>query len=298
MLFIYTVCYNTPDFIEPQYALLKKFIKGDFEFIVFNNTNTVRNLTDVNIKNNSLLKEICEKNSIKFYDIPREIFLKINDNEASRRAGTAINFSNKVLFNTYGLDNWYFLIDSDAFLVSEFDVETFMGERKICGRIQYRKSSQGIIKYLTNQIVIYKPSLFDRELFLKYFSFLPCRISNANCDCGGSIHFILKTINLKNDYVNFTNALFSNEGNIKQLFGGSPISETDFNIEYLNELDVRIKDFIITDTKILQRAYPFAEIFAESTNAIHFIHLRAGTNWINYDIIARKSNLHKFFKMN
>ena len=131
VIYLHGFCYNTPDFIEPQYTLLKKFIKDEFEFIVFNNTNTDRNLTDVNMKNNSLLKEICEKNSIKFYDIPREIFSKINDNDASRRAGTAINFSNKVLFNTYGLDNWYFLIDSDAFLVSEFDVETFMGEKTV-----------------------------------------------------------------------------------------------------------------------------------------------------------------------
>ena len=134
-------------------------------------------------------------------------------------------------------------------------------------------------------------------LILKNFSFLPCSISNANCDCGGRIHYIFQTINLKNDFVNFTNALFSNEGNVKQLFGGSPVLKTEFNVEYLNELDPRIKDFIITDTKILQRTYPFAEIFAESSNSVHFIHLRAGTNWINYDIIARKSNLHKFFKM-
>ncbi len=297
MLYIYTVCYNTPDFIEPQYTLLKKFIKDEFEFIVFNNTITDDKITDVNMKNNTKLKDICEKHSIKFYDIPREIFASVNNNDASRRAGTAIDFSNKILFNMYGLDNWFFLLDSDAFLVSDFHVESFMGERKIGGRIQYRNSVQGVVKYLSNQIVIYKPSLFDKEIFLKNFSFLPCSISNANCDCGGRIHYIFQTINLKNDFVNFTNALFSNEGNVKQLFGGSPVLKTEFNVEYLNELDPRIKEFIITDTKILQRTYPFAEIFAESTNSVHFIHLRAGTNWINYDIIARKSNLHKFFKM-
>tara|TARA_B000000557_G_scaffold231592_1_gene205001 strand:- start:145 stop:1041 length:897 start_codon:yes stop_codon:yes gene_type:complete len=297
MLYIYTVCYNTPDFIEPQYTLLKKFIKDEFEFIVFNNTITDDKITDVNMKNNTKLKDICEKHSIKFYDIPREIFASVNNNDASRRAGTAIDFSNKILFNIYGLDNWFFLLDSDAFLVSDFHVESFMGERKIGGRIQYRNSVQGVVKYLSNQIVIYKPSLFDKEIFLKNFSFLPCSISNANCDCGGRIHYIFQTINLKNDFVNFTNALFSNEGNVKQLFGGSPVLKTEFNVEYLNELDPRIKEFIITDTKILQRTYPFAEIFAESTNSVHFIHLRAGTNWINYDIIARKSNLHKFFKM-
>ena len=297
MLYIYTVCYNTPDFIESQYRLLKKFIKNDFEYIVFNNTMTNQNLTQTNTENNNNLKTVCEKNNIKFYDIPREIFSHISDGDASRRAGTAIDFSHKILFNTHGLDHTFFLLDSDAFLLTDFDVDDFMKNHKMAGRIQYRKTSEDIIKYVTNQIVIYKPTAFNKEIFLKNFSFLPCSIGNANCDCGGKIHFILETMNLKNDYINFTNALFSNSGNVKQLFGGSPSDDSDFDMEYLNNENVseNLRNFIKKDTKILNRTYPFAEIFAEPSNTIQFLHLRAGTNWINFDIVSRKAHLQDFF---
>ena len=37
MIKIYTYSHNRPDLIEPQYDSLKKHIKDDFEFIVFNN---------------------------------------------------------------------------------------------------------------------------------------------------------------------------------------------------------------------------------------------------------------------
>ena len=37
MIKIYTYSHNRPDFIEPQYNSIKKHVKDDFEFIVFNN---------------------------------------------------------------------------------------------------------------------------------------------------------------------------------------------------------------------------------------------------------------------
>ena len=42
MIIIYTVCYNTPKFVEPQYNLLKKYISDKFEYIVFNNRFTMK----------------------------------------------------------------------------------------------------------------------------------------------------------------------------------------------------------------------------------------------------------------
>ena len=37
MIKIYTYSHNRPDFIEPQFNSIKKHVKDDFEFIVFNN---------------------------------------------------------------------------------------------------------------------------------------------------------------------------------------------------------------------------------------------------------------------
>ena len=36
MIKIYTYSHNRPDLIKPQYDSIKKLVKDDFEFIVFN----------------------------------------------------------------------------------------------------------------------------------------------------------------------------------------------------------------------------------------------------------------------
>jgi hypothetical protein len=299
MIYIYTVCYNTPHFIEIQYQSLKKYIKDSFEYIVFNNTMTNSHITQTNIANNNELKSICDKKNIVFYNLPKNIFQNVADNNASLRAGIAIDYSNKLLFNTYDLSNTFFLIDSDAFLITEFNVNDFMQNKKLSGRIQLRQGLNEVVRYITNQIVIYKPSLFDKDLFLNNFSFLPCTVDGiANCDCGGKIHNILKTIDNDNDFINWTNKLFSVTGNNKQLYGGSPSEDEDFNLSYVENIDQSIKNLIEKDTAILNKKFPFCEIFGnDNYKSILFLHLRAGTNWINYNIEERNKNVFNFFQI-
>ena len=299
MIIIYTICYNTPDFIEIQYKSLKKYLTNEFQYIIFNNTMTNTNITKTNIDNNNTLINACNKYNLKFYDIPKYIFNNINDNNASMRAGMAIDFSNKILFNNYDLTNTFFLLDSDAFLITEFNIEEFMQNKKISGRIQLRKGLNEEVKYLTNQIVIYKPSLFEKDLFFKNFSFLPCIIDfKAQCECGGKIHNILIELDLNSDFINWTNNLFTSHGNNKQLYGGSPINKEDFDLSCIEKLHKDIKNLIVNDTKILNKEFPFCEIFGNEYNKnVLFLHLRAGTNWINYNIDERNKNLFNYLNI-
>ena len=76
---IFTVCYNTPKFVEYQYLLLKKYIEDDFEYIVYNNTctNTKDGKIYINVndkQNNIELNSICDKYNIKNIKIPEEIY--------------------------------------------------------------------------------------------------------------------------------------------------------------------------------------------------------------------------------
>ena len=289
MIYIYTVCYNTPQYIEPQYKLLKKYIKNEFEYIVFNNTMTNRTITQNNINNNNLLCNVCKKYNIKIFDLPKNIFNNMSDTDASRRAGTAINYAHHYLFSNYSLDSTFFLIDTDAFLLSPFDIDTFMKNKKLSGRIQYRKGNTQKITYITNHIVLFKPKLID----LNYFSFLPCRIDGTNCDCGGTITKIFD--NLKDDeFINWKNSLFSDSGHIKQILGGSPSNDDEFDKDFLLSLDDNLKDFIINDTKHLKKNNPFCEIFTNKQNNVLFLHLRAGTNWIRYNFQQREILFKKF----
>ena len=212
------------------------------------------------------------------------------------RAGTAIRLWHIAFYFQIILsDSTFFLIDSDAFLLTPFDIHKFMENKKLSGRIQYRKGRNNTIKYITNHVVIFKPAVFDKSLFLKYFSFLPCNIDNTSCDCGGNINFLFNEMK-KGDFINWTNSLFSEIGNKKQLFGGSPSENSDFNSNFLNTLDNNIKDFVVNDTKRLKKNNPFCEIFTNDANRVLFLHLRAGTNWIGYNFKHRENMLDLFFK--
>ncbi len=293
MLYIYTVCYNTPEYIEPQFKLLKKFIKNDFEYLVFNNTMTNSVINNKNKENNLLLQKVCNKYNIKTIDLPRQIFQKFHDNDASGRAGTAINAANSFLFSNYSLESTFFLIDSDAFLLNDFDVEKFMNNKSLSGRIQFRKGKNFTVKYITNHIVIYKPSYFDKS-FKIYFSFLPCNIDSASCDCGGNIHYIFNKLD-DSKFINWENKLFSKFGNIKQQRGTAPDSKKDFNIEALTSINnSKLKNYILQDTSILKKEFPFCEILENTNNNTIFLHMRAGTNWINYNIENRNKILFTF----
>jgi len=291
MVVIYTVSYNAPEFIEIQFKLFKKYLKNDFKYVVYNNTMTDAKITNKNHYNNVKLKEICTKHDISWHDVPGNIFTR---QDPSNRAGTSINYAISHVHNTY-IDELYFLIDSDLFPVSDIDIAEIMTNSYFSGRIQYRKgvNTDNDISYVTNQIVIYKKSRINN--MLNYLSFNPVSINGAICDCGGDTHYIIKKID-KLKFLNWTNILFSKSGNTKQLYGNSPDMLSDFNFKILDTFNEPLRQFIINDTNILNKLGPFCEVFSINNNPL-FLHLRAGSNWINYDIQKRKDNLNTYIEL-
>jgi hypothetical protein len=255
-------------------------------------TNSAISQKDIN--NNNMLQDVCKKHNIKVFNLPRELFRGMSDGAASGRAGTAIDFAHRLLFSNYSLDSTFFLIDSDAFLLTPFDIHKFMENKKLSGRIQYRKGRNNTIKYITNHVVIFKPAVFDKSLFLKYFSFLPCNIDNVACDCGGNINFLFNEME-SNDFINWKNKLFSEYGNTKQQWGTAPDSKKDFSNEALSLInDSNLRKYILQDTTILKKDFPFCEVLENTKDNTIFLHMRAGTNWINYNIKTRNEILLKF----
>jgi hypothetical protein len=309
MLHIYTVCYNTPDFIEYQYQQLKKHITEDFTYYVFNNTNTDTVITHNNTMNNHCLISTCNALKIKLYDVPVELFHSYAT-DPSTRAGIAIDYATKFLVshikpNSKSSDDTMFLLDADAFLITPFDVTTFMTNVVLSGRDQYRiDDNNNMLYYITNQLVIFKPFHPELEPHMDKLSFMPATINGAACDCGGNIHQIM---DLKVSYRNWSNILFSADGNIYQRGGHSPnLAEHFQNYKTSSNLnlDLPLKQYIEDDTTIIRKTYPFCEIFSPDVcsgsglvdSNIMFLHLRAGTNWINFDIRKRKHLLFTFLK--
>jgi hypothetical protein len=296
MIYIYTVCYNTPEFILYQYKLFKKYINNNFEYIVFNNTQTDLRLSNTNTTNNNILVNICEINKITYIDIPPNILVGCNQ-DASTRCGIAIDFATQYMLKTYinsdiNTEPLFFLIDADAFLITEFDIKEFMYNCKLSGRYQYRiNTSNQKNNYITNQLVIYKPKSFT-DSQLQCLSFKPGIFNNNLCDCGGSINYILSTIDNK-EFKNWKNFLFSDMGNRIQSSGGNVSTLEHYNMDYIKYLIHDINNYIKSDTLLLKNQFPFCEILVHDKNyQLQFLHLRAGTNWINYDINKRKQLLY------
>jgi len=118
---IVTAVVNNPDFIEIQYHTLKKYFKGEYEFIVFNDAKDFSDFTnggDITIK--TQIKDICNKLSIKCINIPNENHKQYNC--AANRYADSMNY-----ILDYQLQNpdKYLLLDSDMFLIDYFDINKY-----------------------------------------------------------------------------------------------------------------------------------------------------------------------------
>ena len=195
-MIIFTVCYNTPKFVEYQYLLLKKFLKDDFKYIVYNNTCT--NTKDGKIyiseddkNNNKELNLICNKYNLDNIEIPKCIYKDNNkdyysDKDISTRAGTSISYAIQDVIKKLNNDEIGFLIDSDMFLINNFSILEYLENNDISGIYQNREN----IDYFTNQLFIFKINKIEKEN-LKYINFMPGKINNINIDCGADLYYLL-----------------------------------------------------------------------------------------------------------
>lgn len=305
MLHVYTVCYNTPELVRYQYLLLKKYIKGEFAYHVFDNTRTETHLRPHHSDLHNALMRIVTELGLSWYDVPRRIF-EGQATDPSTRAGLAIDYATQTLLHSAGIEegDLMFLLDNDAFPVAPFDVHKFMDGTLISGRDQFRRDHDGKdLRYVTNQLVIFRPRELEQNGLLKHLSFAPLNINGAACDCGGGIHHIFDA---GVSYKNWSNALFSETGSTCQKYGGSPKGAEHFAdisaiVEQCDGDKFALKQYIIEDTTVLKRRHPFCEVFTPNDapvapDAPMFVHQRAGTNWIGHDINKRNHVLYVYLE--
>jgi hypothetical protein len=118
---VVSIVVNNPLFIEIQYHTLKKFIKCDYEFIIFSDAKDYPDMSnegDITIKKQ--IEEMCEKLNIPCISIPNSHHKNIKG--YSKRHADSLNFVLK-----YQLENpdQYLMIDSDMFLIDYFDIDQF-----------------------------------------------------------------------------------------------------------------------------------------------------------------------------
>lgn len=131
-ILIITTAFNKPEFIEFQYKTFKKFLKDDYEYLVFNDA------IDPVFKND--INKECHKYNIRCFRVPQELHklsygsaelekLLNNHFQAAFRHGDGIYYA----FEKFGLnhDDIFVIIDSDVFLTKEFSIREYLGEYEI-----------------------------------------------------------------------------------------------------------------------------------------------------------------------
>jgi len=183
-ILICTYSYNRPDFIEIQYKTFKKFLKDDYEFIVFNDA-TDNNLYDEIVKT-------CAKCSINCIQIPQKIhsqpYLQRWPGEDYHHP--AVRNCNVVMYslNNYGFkhDDIVILLDSDMFLVKEFSIRDYMKNYHLAGAAQSRDPH---IRYLWIGLLFFDMRTMPNK---ETIDFNCGKIDTVHVDAGGQSHFYLK----------------------------------------------------------------------------------------------------------
>lgn len=169
---IMTQAYNRPDFIEWQYKTLKKFLKDDFEYVVFNDAR------DINLRKQ--ITQACSEWGINHCYVPQDIH---KGTSASSRHAEVIQFS--LNYFGYPYNGLVWIIDCDLFLIKKFSIVQYMQEYDIAS---YKQERADYI-YLWPGIVCLNVKTLPHKETLNW---APVTINGISLDTGGYTYYYLK----------------------------------------------------------------------------------------------------------
>jgi hypothetical protein len=258
---VLTAVVNNPIFIEIQYFTLKKYMNCHYEFIVINDAKTFADVTnggDLTIRKK--IEDTCAKLGIKCINVDNSHHSDLN--MSCRHADT---FNKYVL--TYQKENpdKYLLLDSDMFLIDNFDMKL------------YSRYKCAIVLQSRSDVHYFWPGL----VYMDFTNISDIDLLDWSCspglDSGGMMrHWLDKQncvfpkseeIRWKNNHYHDNNVMF-----IRHLWSCSwNESELPNNLKDSEKL----LEFFKSDPRN-QRGNFFCEIYDNK-----FLHYRAGGNWMN-----------------
>ena len=209
MIKIYTYSHNRPDFIEPQYNSIKKHIKDDFEFIVFNNE---RNGGDPGSgykpERIDQIYEVCEKLNIKCIRVELDPELQFLNGYKQFEGDSYVSGGSHACAYSFSWgwkhyisqdDSISMIIDSDMFFIKDISIQSLLEDYNLAFIPSYRyyskyqsEDNRGSIAlhYPWNGVVIADvpnmPNPSELKWGLGVFNGQPC-------DVGGEGHSYLNT---------------------------------------------------------------------------------------------------------
>lgn len=279
MLKIITPVVNNINFIYIQYCTLKKYMKCDYEFIVFNDAKKFPDETNGgNINIRQEIRDVCKHLNIKCIDIDNSHHSK--EFNPSSRTADSCNFILK-----YQIENpcKYLVIDSDMFLINDFNIKDY--EQYQCSIVlQNRKlnieNSVIDVNYMWNGLYYFDTTKMKNTELIDW-GFV------CGLDTGGLTSKWLKTICDKFPDVNDLRYNKLNYNTDKIYFIKHLWSLTWDETEMPSFINEKIKEFILNDPRNENGKF-FCEIYDNK-----FLHYRAGGNWrkegvIFHNILSKK----------
>jgi hypothetical protein len=210
MIKIYTYAHKRPDFIAIQFDSISKYLKDDYEYVVFNNAIDDENLS-------SQIEKECQKINIKCIkvqlqeDINNQNFIDgseiqfINNNGNYKYANPNVACSYPLIWSFKNIiskddnENIIVIIDSDMFFSRDISIKDLMTGYDIAFIPQYRNND---VHYMWNGFVIIDGSKNN----LNEINWFCGRVNGQPVDVGGQTHFYLKNNpQLKIMYLEFWN---------------------------------------------------------------------------------------------
>lgn len=176
-VFIFTYAFNRPDFIEMHDKTFKKFLKDDYEYIVFSDASRTAMASQI--------ERMCNSLNIRCFGIPKRLHIKGTD--PSRRHADGIQFSLRTL--GYNHDDVVAIVDSDMFLIKPFSIKEYLGECELAGQIEEKGDSKISIRYLSPKLVFLNMGILPNK---ETISFEVGHIKGFACDSGAQTHYYLK----------------------------------------------------------------------------------------------------------
>ena len=259
MVYIHTVAVNNPKFIELQYLTLKKFVKNDFEFVVYNDAKSWNDLTNFNNFDKQYTKneitKTCESLNIKCIDIPNLHHSTYRFDPSDRNANS-INFIYKDLLT---INKPSLFIDSDMFIINDIDILEKYKNYNLAVVPQYRQmpicinniSSVLDVKYFWTGLYYFDmPNMKNKNLM--DFNKIP------HTDTGGATY----------DY------LMNNDDTENPIYDIKFLKSNCWNASNLPSfINRKVLNFLENDPKNYSEKY-YAELYDDT-----YFHLRAATNW-------------------
>lgn len=273
-----------PFFIELQYLSFKKFMKNEYEYIVFNDAKEYPDFTnggDLTFKKQ--IEDKCKELNIKCINIENKIEPKYKNYPSYKHSLTL------KIMHKFQLENpdKYIILDNDMFLINYLDINKYNGYK---AAFVLMERNNDTIHYIWPGIC-YLDFTFPNHGLEK----LDWRIVSDQTDVGGATMFWLRDQIQENEQMpteNQSRTDYSKNYNTKYIYFMRAYFSPKWNEnnypEYLNNYPKLLPE-LQKDIRNIKHNGNFTSDFIDNC----YFHIRCGSNWYNdginyYEVKSKK----------